>query len=90
MQNFRFFAGLGGLFGTVFLHFFVIFFVYSVASARSTRALTRDTKAVCGKPEVVILVLGADFLPPLWSASEASLVVDTRVIAELTEGVDSS
>ena len=48
------FAGLGALFGTLFCHFFVIFLKCANPagrSARSARGLTRDAKAVSGKPE---------------------------------------
>ena len=53
------FAGLGALFGTFFCHFFVIFLKCANParrSARSARGLTRDAKAVSGKPEGTIFV----------------------------------
>ena len=58
------FAGLGALFGTFFCHFFVIFLKSANParrSARSARGLTRDAKAVSGKPEGTILVWPASF-----------------------------
>ena len=51
------------LFLVTFLALFCHFFFKSGASARSARALTRVTEAVCGKPGAN-LVLSADFLPP--------------------------
>ena len=53
------FTRLGALFGTFFCHFFVIFLKCANPagrSARSARGLTRDAKAVSGKPEGTILV----------------------------------
>ena len=62
------FAGLGALFGTFFCHFFVIFLKSANPAGRSARGLTRDAKAVSGKPECTSrcgyeLVWPASFAP---------------------------
>ena len=60
------FAGLGALFDTFFCDFCVIFLKCANParrSARSARGLTRDAKAVSGKPEGTILVRPASFAP---------------------------
>ena len=77
------FAGLGALFDNFFCDFCVIFLKCANParrSARSARGLTRDAKAVSGKPEGTILVRPASFAPhcrpptPLVVKSEVSEV----------------